>query len=98
MHGPIDLRTTLVRSRMAELEAEAARERLAAQVHDRLPIGEGLRRWLGRRLVLAGSAIARDGLVEGSGEPIAQAVSGASPATARPDPCFDAEPTMGHAA
>jgi hypothetical protein len=98
MQGPIDLQAALVRSRMAELEGEAARERLAAQVRGGLPIGDGLRRWLGRRLVLAGAAIARDGLIEGSGEPIARAAHGAAPTTTRPDPCFDAESTLGHAA
>ncbi|HEU0235149.1 MAG TPA: hypothetical protein VFR14_01775 [Candidatus Limnocylindrales bacterium] len=109
MQGPIDLQATLVRSRMAEREAEAAADRLAAQARGGRPNGDGIRRWLGRRLVLAGAAIARDGLVEGSGEPIARGVgraSGTTPAprtggttaATRPDPCFDAESTLGHAA
>ena len=103
MQGHTDLQTALVRSRIIEREAEAARERLAvaAQAHDRTPVGDRLRSWLGWRLVLAGAAIARDGtatardgLVEGSGEPIART----SPAVTRPDPCLDGESTLGHAA
>jgi hypothetical protein len=110
MQGRTDLQTALVRSRMMEREAEAARDRLAAaaRANGRTPVGDRLRRWLGWRLVLAGAAIARggtgsrlgggaigrDGLVEGSGEPIART----SAAAARPDPCLDAESTLGHAA
>lgn len=109
MQGQTDLQTTLVRSRIIEREAEAARERLAqaAREHRRGPLGDGLRRWLGWRLVLAGAAIARDdsevrrdgsavgrdGLVEGSGEPIARTA-----AAAPPDPCHETGSTLGHAA
>ena len=98
MQGPIDLQATLVRSRMIEREAEAARERLARHAQGGNSVGGTVRRWLGWKLVVAGAAIARDGLVEGSGEPIARAVDGATLAATRPDPCFDAESTVGHAA
>lgn len=69
-----------------ERHAEAAEARLAASLHG--PVFGGLRRRVGRGFVLAGAAIAREGLVDGSGEPLA--VRAAQPRMS-PEPCAENE-------
>jgi hypothetical protein len=93
-----ELQTALVRFLLTERRADAAREGLARQgvPRDRHPAG--IRSRIGRRLIAAGAAIAREGLVEDSGEPIAHTMGSPSLSAGRPDPCLDPEPRIVRAA
>jgi hypothetical protein len=95
MQAQTSIQMTIVRSRMIELQAEAAQSRLASTA--RAASGGGFRRWLGGRLVAAGAAIARDGLVEGTGEPISRVVGVARPVNPYDDPCIDVRSGLGRA-
>ena len=83
---PPDLQYTVVLGLHGDRQAEAAEARLAATV-TRSAFGT-LRRRLGRGFVLAGAAIAREGLVDGSGEPLA---APAARPTLEREPCRDNE-------
>jgi hypothetical protein len=87
---------TIVRSRIGEWQAEAAQSRLATQARaaNHTP---SLRRRIGRRLVAVGAAIARDGLVEGTGEPIARVTDAARTLHPYTDPCIDVRSGLGRA-
>jgi hypothetical protein len=96
MQAQTSLRMTIVRSRIEEWQADAAQSRLAtlARAANRTP---SLRRRLGRRLVAVGAAIARDGLVEGTGEPIARVTDAARTLNPYTDPCIDIRSGLGRA-
>jgi hypothetical protein len=83
---PPNLQYTVVAGLIRERQAEASEVRLAATIQR--PPFAALRRRVGRGFVLAGAAIAREGLVDGSGEPLA--VRAAQPTIAR-EPCGETE-------
>lgn len=94
MQALTDNRRTIVRSRMIEFQAQAAQARLASTARAGHAPG-GLRRRFGRRLVAVGAALARDGLVEGTGEPIARVARATRPVNPYTDPCLDIRSPLG---
>ena len=96
MQSHTSLQMTIVRSRMSEWQAEATQARLATLARSAAP-GTGIRRRLGRRLVAVGAALAREGLVEGTGEPISRMADAARVMNPYTDPCIDVRSGLGRA-